>query len=126
MSDTQHCLGGTLIQDIPNAEKHRRINDVDSAHQIIAEQESVLSSLYGESFFVNSAHHQAIDVIGKELKITAFSLEDGIIEAFEHITLPVFGVQWHPERMCFSKARPDTVDGAELFKFFLRQCKACM
>ena len=39
-----------------------------------------------------------------------------------HTSLPVWGVQFHPERMCGAWARPDTVDGAALFAWFLRQC----
>jgi putative glutamine amidotransferase len=43
-------------------------------------------------------HHQAIDELGKGLKITA-KTEDGIVEAVELADYP-FGVavQWHPEQ----------------------------
>ena len=47
---------------------------------------------------------------------------DGVIEAIEHTSLPIFGVQWHPERMCFGKARTDTVDGAKIFEQFIDLC----
>ena len=44
------------------------------------------------------------------------------IEGIRHKILPVFGVQWHPERMCFSKKRKDTVDGKILFEYFIKMC----
>ena len=50
--------------------------------------------------------------------------EDGVIEATHHESLPLFSVQWHPERMCFAKARDDTVDGSVVIKWFLDFCAA--
>ena len=49
---------------------------------------------------VNSSHHQAAGVVGDGLRVTARSVEDGVIEALEG-TSPdhfVLAVQWHPER----------------------------
>ena len=46
----------------------------------------------------NSVHHQAVDAIGTGLRATAWA-EDGTVEALEHLTLPVIGVQWHPENL---------------------------
>ena len=46
---------------------------------------------------VNSAHHQAVNKLGKDLELSAKS-KDGIIEAFYHKKHPYcVGVQWHPE-----------------------------
>jgi putative glutamine amidotransferase len=46
---------------------------------------------------VNSRHHQAIDVLGRGLRISACA-PDGVIEAVEAIGHPcAVGVQWHPE-----------------------------
>ena len=55
-----------------------------------------MQRLLGANTTVNSYHHQAIRTVGKGLVATA-TAPDGIIEALEHETLPVFGVQWHPE-----------------------------
>ena len=45
--------------------------------------------------FVNSAHHQAVKSLGKNLIANAFS-EDGIIEGIEAIDQPFcLGIQWH-------------------------------
>ena len=36
--------------------------------------------------------------------------------------LPILGVQFHPERMSGPLLRPDTVDGAPIFRWFLALC----
>ena len=84
---------------------------------------SVAEKLYGTEFVVNSYHHQAVRELGKGLKITMRSSDDLVVEGIEHASLPVFAVQWHPERMCFSGRREDTVDGAAIFEHFIRMCK---
>ena len=88
------CFGGTLHQDIPG---HSRIDGVDRLHATRTE-DPLLRELYGESFTVNSSHHQAVDVPGRDLLSVQWA-QDGTVEALRHRTLPVFGVQWHPERL---------------------------
>jgi putative glutamine amidotransferase len=49
---------------------------------------------------VNSSHHQAVRTLGDNLRVSAVSPDDGVIEAVE-LDAPdhfVVGVQWHPER----------------------------
>src|SRR5208337_829945 len=49
---------------------------------------------------VNSSHHQAIRRPGDNLRVSAVSPGDGVVEAVE-LDAPdhfVVGVQWHPER----------------------------
>ena len=96
------AFGGTLIQHLPGAEKHMSLPSGDCP--------------------VNSSHHQGIELPGKGLHAVLHS-EDGVIEAIEHDSLPVWGVQWHPERMCFLHQRDDTEDGSLIFRFFLEQCR---
>ena len=118
------AFGGTLIQDLPGAEKHRSLlSGEDNVHPVRAERDSFLYRIYGSGFRVNSSHHQGIDLPGKGLRAVLHT-EDGVTEAVEHDSLPVWGVQWHPERMCFLHQRDDTVDGSLIFRFFLEQCRA--
>ena len=87
------ALGGTLRQHI---EGHSQINGVDRVHDVRTD-DRLLRTLYGERFRVNSAHHQAVDRLGAGLRAAAWA-DDGTIEAVRHETLPIFAVQWHPER----------------------------
>ena len=48
--------------------------------------------------FILSSHHQALEKLGKGMRIIATSLDGKIIEAVEHVKYPnVLGVQFHPE-----------------------------
>ena len=53
-----------------------------------------------EASEVNSFHHQAVDKVAKDFKVTAVA-KDGIVEAIEYKKKDSFilGVQWHPELM---------------------------
>lgn len=86
-------LGGTLFQDIPG---HRQ-SEGDMLHESHT-TDSLLIGLYGENFTINSIHHQAIDRLGSGLRPVQWA-EDGTIEAVRHESLPIFAVQWHPERL---------------------------
>ncbi len=116
-------FGGTLIQDIYRAKFHAYdpVSMVFEKHGAYAEPGSLFAELYGTSFRINSAHHQACGLIGKGLRVTMRS-DDGYVEALEHETLPIFSTQWHPERMCFELREPDLVDGAVILNHFLRVC----
>lgn len=116
-------FGGTLHQHLSNASEHRKEDGGNAIHGIKAEKGSLVEQLYGEEFVVNSIHHQAVDRLGKGLWATAVSEDGTVIEAFEHKELPVFGVQWHPERMCFANKCEDTVDGTPVFEYFLKLCE---
>ena len=94
--------GGTLIQHLPDVVGDNRYqlgNGQFTPADVEVETSSILGSLVGDKVS-NAAlyHHQAIDELGKGLKVTAKS-EDGIIEAVELTDHP-FGVavQWHPEQ----------------------------
>ena len=87
------CFGGSLYQDIPN---HTSQNSV-TMHSIKIESNSFLEKCYrADTLQVNSFHHQAINRVADNFRITATS-EDGIIEAIEFNN--IIGVQWHPEKM---------------------------
>lgn len=115
------ALGGTMIQDLPSALRHKGLPDGgDNHHRASAVPGSVLAGLYGTEFPVNSSHHQGCGRLGKGLKCTMLS-DDGVAEAIEHETKPVLGVQWHPERTGFSFLSPAAVDGEKLFRYFLEK-----
>jgi len=97
MQFTNVVSGGTLIQDIPSQVgtkvAHRR-----KYHRVRIEPSSSLAEILGaEEALVYSIHHQAVDKLGKGLKVVAYA-EDGVIEALERVD-GGFGlfVQWHPE-----------------------------
>jgi putative glutamine amidotransferase len=96
--------GGTLIQDIetevPAALKHEQGAPRERpSHRLKLRAESLLARLQGaESVLVNSHHHQALEVIGRDLQATAWSA-DGLVEAVEDTRKDrwAVAVQWHPE-----------------------------
>lgn len=97
------ALGGTLYQDIsevsPNVFNHRQKEEkYYPIHYIHNDKNSFLYSIFGEKCAVNSFHHQCIKDLGEGLKIVSTS-DDGIIEAVEHMSLPIYAVQFHPEMM---------------------------
>lgn len=118
------AFGGTLVQHLPTAETHMSLpNGDDNVHPVRIEPGSFLSDLYGAGCAVNSSHHQGVEIPGDGLRPVMYSA-DGVIEAMEHESLPVWSVQFHPERMCFLHRRGDTVDGSEIFRFFLERCQS--
>ena len=109
-------FGGGIVQHLPTAERHMW-QDADQIHPVTASPDCFLAELYGTHFVVNSAHHQGIGKPGKGLSVLQHT-EDGVPEALTHQKLPILGLQWHPERMCGAHARPDTVDGSDIFLYF--------
>lgn len=110
-------FGGTLCQHIPTTEIHTSTDTLVKTHTVTAEG-GICRALYGGSFVVNSYHHQAIERLGDGLVVTASA--DGMIEAIEHKTLKIFGVQWHPERMIDNPEGSPLSDGKLLFEYFLK------
>jgi putative glutamine amidotransferase len=100
---------GTLLQHVESSVNHEAGRKVAVAHSIEINAGSKLADIAGARdstkgdavvIPVNSSHHQAAGVVGDGLRVTARSVEDGVIEALEG-TSPdhfVLAVQWHPER----------------------------
>lgn len=116
-------FGGTLIQHIRTAAAHQS-DDGDLIHQTWTAKNSFLYEIYGSHFITNSAHHQAIGRLGRGLHIIQ-ETTDHVPEAIIHDHLPIAAVQWHPERMCMTHSRPDTVDGMKLFDTFIQKFLTC-
>lgn len=97
---------GSLIQDLETVLatpiNHRPGRDVINAHPIRITAGSRLAHAAGNVLYAecNSSHHQAVGRVGDNLRVTAISAEDGVIEAVELDSAEHFavGVQWHPER----------------------------
>jgi len=98
------ACNGTLIQDIKKIQKkkiinHEQINPRNEvSHSITINKKTKLYKIINKfKIHVNSAHHQAVDKIGKNLLVSAIA-NDNIVEAIEHKNHPwCIGVQWHPE-----------------------------
>ena len=116
------ALGGTLVQDLGRKLNLFHAQDDfghDRFHPIRCIYGCCVHKLYGDLSQVNSAHHQVVSQVGKDLYVTA-ATECGLIEATEHLTLPIVTVQWHPERMVGDK----TADGLKLFTWLVERCKS--
>ena len=99
MQFTNVVSGGTLIQDIPS-QVGKEVTHRRKYHRVkIVPNSSLANLLDDEEVMVYSNHHQAVEKIGQNLKVTARA-DDGVIEALERID-GGFGlfVQWHPEVM---------------------------
>lgn len=111
------ALGGTIIQNMPNTSLHLASHG-DLYHDTNIVQGSFLSELYGECALVNSAHHQCIQTLGKNLKEIQHSTIDNCPEAICHDSLPILGLQWHPERL---DASLTSLDGVLILSLFSSQ-----
>jgi len=94
------ALGGTLVQHIDEG-IHKNIDvpidQILSTHDVVLAAESTLAANLGRiDISVQSAHHQIVDRLGTGL-VAAAHAPDGLIEALEHVSAPITGVQWHPE-----------------------------
>ena len=93
-----NCLqGGTLHGDIARDAGCEECHQGGVIHPIHVTKGSLTERLIWYRS-VNSYHHQAVAQLGAGLKVGALS-PGGIVEAVEHVRLPIIGLQWHPERM---------------------------
>lgn len=101
------AAAGTLYQDIacrPGTLPHHSASAADRQkliHAVRILPETGLRTVMGvPESKVTSTHHQFVKDLAPGFRVTAESLEDGIIEAIEHPEYPfLVAVQWHPERM---------------------------
>jgi len=99
-------FGGDLCQDMsPNSLKLHAYTGRDRYHSIApilpkAKLPSYLpgDSILTQSMVVNSAHHQRVERLGRNLEVLQISA-DNVIETICHRSLPIIGLQWHPERL---------------------------
>ena len=114
--------GGTLHQHLPDvagdAVTHRQPGaPAAPLHDVTVVAGSRVAAILGRRRApVNSFHHQAVDVLGERLEVTARA-EDGTVEAFEAVDRSfVVGVQWHAECLV------DREEQAALFSALVDAC----
>lgn len=101
------CFGGDIWQDLSSANRHKYQNG-DQFHNSAIGPDNPLFALYGPKLEINSAHHQGLRRLSSDLEAIQWA-DDGVIEGIRHKTLPILGVQWHPERLS---------NGVPLFSYF--------
>ena len=110
-------LGGKIIQDLaPFASRRHRYENGHKYHTSVIICGSLLSRLDGQETCVTRAHHQALGSLGQGLEAVQTCPLDGCIEGIVHKTLPVLGVQWHPERIDCAKSG---TDGRKILEYFI-------
>ena len=121
------CRGAQLINIYFDGTLHPSILEIDGYQNhknsifpikdaIIKKISKLFSIMKKKELPINSIHHQAIDEVGEDLKITA--CHDKIIEAIEKEDYPfLLGVQWHPEYLIYLK------EHRLLFEEFVWSCR---
>lgn len=93
------ALGGTLVQHLAPSSVHHvdPRGRGECTHDVDVAASSRLRGAVGQDRVpVSSYHHQAIDQLADGLLVVGRA-DDGCIEAVEHDSADVLGVQWHPE-----------------------------
>ena len=123
MQQLNAACGGSLYLHLPE-EQPRAMPHSDPScngphrHAVLLEPNTRIDEIYGGGEIrVNSAHHQAVRVVGGKLRASALA-PDGIIEAIEAVDPNWFciGVQWHPESETASAL------DMQLFECFIQAC----
>ena len=118
------AFGGTLYQDLgdqyPGSMNHiyRDLPGSQIVHSVHVEEGSRMEEILGTNeFWVNSLHHQAIKVPGKDVHISGWA-QDGVAELMEAPDYQfVMAVQCHPEEIFTSEPAC-----ARLFSAFVKAC----
>ena len=121
-------FGGTLFGhlplDNPKAMPHYDQTGGVHRHMVAVEPTSTLAEIFGATELrVNSTHHQAVNKLGKRLRVGARALDD-VIEAIETTDETWFcvGTQWHPE--CSSASALDRQLFDNLVQAAMKQVEA--
>ena len=109
------AFGGTMIQNLyPDAAEPTY---EDGFHTVKNQEDSWVGRIYGTKASVYFHHHQAVRDPGDGIRITSWSTDHPYrhAEAIEHESLPIYGVQWHPDTYTGRQ-------GNEIFKEFVKVC----
>ena len=100
-------FGEALYQDIESAGLNHPVTD--KLHEVTKVTNIGVAKLLPYKFTTNTFHHQATKDLPKGFAVL-FKNHD-VVEAIEHTTLPLLGIQWHPERM-------ETKESDIIFNYF--------
>lgn len=112
------AFGGTLYQDLPSQYKNALLPHRNTTHTINVSPNTWIAKMAkSEPFTANTYHHQAVKKVAKGF-ITSACSDDGVIEVIENVEgYPIWGVQFHPEKMI---ADGDKV-AKNIFEFFIKK-----
>ncbi len=117
------ALGGTLKQCLGASHSHYG----GVMRKVKIKKDSWLYQRFGRSMKTIHSHHQNVRKLGKGLIATQWDVKSGNIEAFEHRTLPIYGLQWHPDKWKGQDGRKRSYSkGIAVFKEFCRVCQEQM
>lgn len=105
-------MGGSLYQDIETAGLKHEVKE--KCHVVNTIYDHPFAEEFNECFVTNSFHHQAVKDVPDGF-VVIFKHQD-VIEGMIHKTLPMMGVQWHPERI-------DTKESNLIFDQFVKWVK---
>ena len=119
MQQINAALGGELERHFrfTVGVEHNRVT-----HPVYTAEGSLLRRLFGAEFPVNSYHNVRVNRLAEGLRVTATSPE-GVIEAYEHETHPIWAFQFHPERARGEfRDPPEGPDMTPVFDYFVTRC----
>ncbi len=92
------ACGGTLVQDLGEETLHHGPPDAFMVTQRVrVDADSRLGRILGRpEVAVRTGNHQAVREVADGFAVVARA-DDGVVEAIEHATAWIIGMQWHPE-----------------------------
>ena len=110
-------LGGTLYQDLKKQKGISIIHSQDKPYNDLVHEVTnygMFKEKFGDKFYVNSLHHQAIKDVAEKLEVLQKSSDDIVEAAYVKNKKFFLGLQYHPEMAL------DTLkQGHEIVKMFL-------
>ena len=100
-------FGKALYQDFATAGLEHPHEGI--YHEVTKVNNVGIAKLLPDKFTTNTYHHQSTKELAEGF-VVLYKNHD-VIEAIEHETLPIVGLQWHPERM-------DTNESEIIFNYF--------
>lgn len=99
------AFGGSLYQDLPSQYGKKQCHCQSSTirsepfHTVTLKPESRVAEIFGDTVLeTNTFHHQAVKEAAPSFHVVG-TAKDGVVEAIEHESKFIVGLQWHPEGM---------------------------